>query len=337
MTRAALLSFDHLHTPRYLEALAEHPGVEVAAVADEGINADVARRAADAGGIPFYDSYPAVLSMEDLDWVYVGTTPADHVRVVRLAAERGIDVLCDKPIAPNLGDADAIVELAAAAGIKLMVPFHPRFQLPVRKVKQLLDDGAAGELVAMFALKYGRLPTSAPGPQDAGWFLDPAVAGGGGFMDVGIHALDAFLWLANAPAVSVYSQIGNLVHADLGTDDLGSVTVIFDNGVIGVLTAGWANPTASPAWLDARFEILTTTDAFLIDRPYHDYGIVTSVGVQRRPWWRRDVAGIVEEFVAAIEEDRPPAPSGEDGRAALALALAAYASARTGAVVELGK
>lgn len=334
MTRAAVLSFDHLHSPRFLAVLANHPRVELVAVADEGVNSAVARRAADGLDIPFLDSYRELLRRDDVDWVYVGTTPADHLRIVGEAAAAGIDVLCDKPIAPTLGEADAIVELAAGAAVKLMIPFYPRFQLPVQKVKQLLNEGEAGELVAVYALKYGRLPTTSPGPQDAEWFLDPAIAGGGGFMDIGIHAVDAFLWLAESPPVAVYAQIGNLVHSDLGTDDLGSVTIEFANGVIGVLSAGWANPTTSPAWLDVRFEILTTTDAFLIDRPYHDFTVVTGAGVQRRPWWRRDISGIVDEFVAALEEDRNPAPSGEDGRAALAVVAAAYESARTGGIVR---
>jgi predicted dehydrogenase len=84
-----------------------------------------------------------------------------------------------------------------------------------------------------------------------------------------------------------------------------------------------------------RFEVLTTKAAFLIDSPYHDYWCYDSARAERQYWWRRDVDGLVDEFARAILEDREPAITGEDARAALAIALAAYESARTEQVVSL--
>jgi len=112
------------------------------------------------------------------------------------------------------------------------------------------------------------------------------------------------------------------------------MTVEFENGVVGALSAGWANPDGYPTWLDVRFEILTTKGAFL-DSPYHDYWCYDSTRAEKQYWWRRDVDGLVDEFVRAIREDREPAITGEDARAALAIALAAYTSSRTGKVVKL--
>ncbi|MDQ7030298.1 MAG: Gfo/Idh/MocA family oxidoreductase [Ardenticatenia bacterium] len=140
------------------------------------------------------------------------------------AASRGVHVLCDKPMATTLAEADAIVEEARRAGIKLMVPFNPRFQLPVMRCKHELDTGQAGKLVAIYAVKYGKLPTWAPGPQRADWFLNPRQAGGGGFLDIGIHAVDALRWLAGAEATRVHAHMATCVHP-LEAEDLGVMTV----------------------------------------------------------------------------------------------------------------
>lgn len=332
--RVAIAGFDHLHAPRYAEAFDRSRRCRLVAIADDGINAEVAVETAREVGCAFYPDLTTMLEGESPDAVYVGTIPGDHLAVVRAASERGVHLLCDKPLAPSLGGADAIIETVERASVMLMVPFNPRFQLPIMRAKQLLDEGSAGELVAMSAVKLGRLPTSAPGPMSAAWFLDPEIAGGGGFLDVGIHAADALCWLADAPPRRVYARIGALLH-DLPGDDVGVMTVEFANGVISTLTAGWGNPEASPAWLDVRLEILTTTDVFLIDRPYHDYEVVTGSAYERAPWYRRDVAGIVEEFATAVIEDRPPAITGRDARRAQAVIEAAHRSARTGEPVTL--
>lgn len=148
--------------------------------------------------------------------------------------------------------------------------------------------------------------------------------------------MDALRWLAGSEARRVYAHVGTSLYEGLLVDDIGTMTVEFENGVVGALSAGWANPDGYPTWLDVRFEVLTTEGAFLVDSPYHDYWCYDSIRAERQYWWRRDVDGLVDEFVRAVLEDREPAISGEDARAALAIVLAAYESARTGQVIVLG-
>lgn len=84
-----------------------------------------------------------------------------------------------------------------------------------------------------------------------------------------------------------------------------------------------------------RFEVFTTKASFLVDSPYHHYAYYSQAKAEKRYWWRRDVAGQVNEFATAILDDRDPAITGEDAKAALSISLAAYESARTGQVVIL--
>lgn len=330
----AVVSYAHLHAPRYTATIVEHPNARLAAIVGWGENADVARQEAARYGVPFCEALEDLERVPGVDAVYLASTPADHRELVAQAAKRGWHVLCDKPIATNLEDAQAIVRTARAAGIKLMVPFNPRFQWPVQRIKSLLDSGVTGRLISIMALKYGKLPTWAQSPQKADWFLDPTQSGGGGFLDIGIHALDALRWLSGSEPRTVYATMGTFIH-DVAVEDLGTVLITFENGVTGALVAGWVNPPSFPAWLDVAFEVLTEQRAFHVYRPYHAYMLYGPERAYRRDWWRRDVYNIIGEFTTAILENREPAISGEDGLMALAMGLAAYASAQKGEPIDV--
>jgi predicted dehydrogenase len=356
-----IVSYAHPHASKYAAAIATCSQADLVGIAGMGDNTDpsasdlrpasgqapsasdvqsasgqaLAKEAAERYGIPYHADYRDLLARDDLAGIYVGTKPTRHLEVVAEATAHGKHVLCDKPIALTLEEADEIIRLAQEAGVKLMVPFNPRFQLPLMKVKTALENGEAGELISVFALKHGKLPTKIPGAADYGWLLDPEQAGGGGFLDIGIHAVDALRWLAGSEARRVYAHVGSALIEDLPVDDIGTMTIEFENGVVGALSAGWANPDSYPTWLDVRFEILTTEEVFLIDSSYHDYWCYGPDRSERLSWLRRDVDGLTEEFARAILEDREPAISGEDARAALAITLAAYESSTSGKVIAL--
>ena len=241
-----IISYAHPHVPKYASAIAAHPQARLVGIAGRGTNAALAAEEAARYDTPYYDDYEDLLRDDELDGVYIGTEPNRHQEVISRVAAHGKHVLCDKPIALTLEEADEIIRLCREAGVRLMVPFNPRFQLPLMKVKSALESGEAGKLVAVFALKYGKLPTKIPGPADYDWLLDPRQAGGGGFLDIGIHAIDALRWLAGSEARRVYAGIGAMLQPDLPVDDLGMMTVEFDNGVVASLSAGWAPRRTGP-------------------------------------------------------------------------------------------
>ncbi|MFQ6063422.1 MAG: Gfo/Idh/MocA family protein [Methanosarcinales archaeon] len=254
------------------------------------------------------------------------------MEVVNLAAKNGVHVLCDKPIATNLQDANKIIEVARKNNIKLMVPFNPRYQLPVIKAKEMIDNKDIGELQYIYAVKYGKIPIIEG--VDTSWFFDYGKAGAGGFGDIGIHAIDALRWLSGSEAKKVYANIGINIHK-IAVDDIGQVIIEFDNGVIACLSSGWANPQGYPSWLDVKFEILGSKSALTIEKPYHDFYIFDKEKTFIDYWYRRDIQYIVDEFINCIMENREPAITGEDAKAALEIVLAAYESAKTGMVVKL--
>lgn len=334
MLNFAVVGYDHAHLPRYVPAIEEHPRGRLVAVVAPGLNKALARKDAARLGIRCLEALDALWEEDKIDAAYIGTPPDQHLEVVRELAPRGVHILCDKPVATTLGDADQILDLARKHGVKLMVPFNPRYQLPVIKLKELIDGGEVGELKHIHATKFGKIPRGIAG-LDTGWFFDKARAGFGGFGDIGIHAVDALRWLAGAEAKTVYAKVGRLIHADITLDDIGTMLIEFQNGVVASQQSGWANPAGNPTWLSVSFEVLGTEGAALIGKPYHDFELADGVKSERIPWWRADIGWLVNEFITAVEEDREPAITGGDARAALEILIAAYRSAETGKPVEL--
>jgi UDP-N-acetylglucosamine 3-dehydrogenase len=330
----AVVGYDHAHLPRYVPAMAAHPRVRLTSLVAPGVNRALARQDAQRYRARYLENLDDLWTDERIDAAYVGTPPNQHLAVIRQLASRGIHILCDKPLATTLEDADAILKIAGQHNVTLMVPFNPRYQLPVMQLKGMIDQGELGEIKHIHATKYGKIPRNILN-LNTDWFFDHSQAGFGGFGDIGIHAIDALRWLANAEARNVYARIDRLIYPDIRVDDMGTLVIEFQNGVIASLQSGWVNPKGNAAWLSVSFEVLGTKGAVSIDKPYHDLEIADSNKTERVPWWRADITSLLNEFVTAVEENRAPAISGKDARAALEITIAAYQSAQTRAPVAL--
>ena len=327
--RMGIVGFDHPHVLRFAPMLAARPDVDLRWIATDGPNRASAKAVADSLAVGFLPE-PAT----DIDAAYIATRPGDHLEAVRRLAGDGIHVLCDKPISLRAADGRAIIDIAAAAGIHLMVPFNPRGQLGPRAVKERIDDGSLGEVRLVQVVKVGKVPLTIPGI-DASWLTDPGAAGFGGFGDIGMHAMDALRWLIGREAVSAYARIHTGAHPELAVDSIGSATIEFDGGAIATVTAGWVNPAGYPSFLDARFEVVGTKGAARVVTPYQDLRVADAERSERIAVTRNDAVWNLDAFVGSVLRDEPPPITGEDGLAALELMLACYRSAELGEEVAV--
>ena len=334
MLKFAIVGYDHVHVLKYLPTIAHHPEASLVAIAAIERNKEMAKRDSKEYNCKYYESMESVLSLKELDAIYIASTPAKHLEIIREAAKKKVHVLCDKPLATTLCDADEIISLAVNNHIKLMVPFNPRFQLPVIQLKEMIEKGIIGDLLYINSVKYGKIPSLIP-DMDTSWFFDTAQAGYGGFGDIGIHAIDAICWLSNGTPTKVYAKIGKHIHHDISIDDIGSAIVELDNGVVANVNGGWVNPVGYPSWLDVRFEVLGSEKVAIINKPYHDFKLCNEEKTEAVGWWRTDISMLVNEFVQSILEVREPAITGRDARRALEVTLAAYQSSATGKEVML--
>ncbi len=325
--KVGMLSFAHMHAHSYASALAALPDVTLAGVYD----ADAARGriAAERYGTTFFSDADALLDT-GLDGVIVCSENVYHRELVERAAPRTPYILCEKPLATTLADARAMIETCAKHGAKLQTAFPVRFAPPVQSLKKMLDDGALGKIISAVCTNHGRMPL--------GWFLDKDLAGGGAVIDHTVHVADLLRWFWATEVREVYAEIGHsLFHPDTDIDDAGLLSFTLANGVYGTLDTSWSRPENYPVWGDVKLELLGERGLVRVDA-FRQHLSLTSLknGTQYLGWGSNADLGLIEDFVETMRSDRAPSISGEDGLKALEVALAAYESAATGEVVELG-
>ncbi len=201
------------------------------------------------------------------------------------------------------------------------------------QVKGQLDQGALGEVYCFSTTNSGQMPIS-----QRSWFCDRESAGGGALIDHTVHLADIMRWYLGDEVVEVYAQANHILQSDKVDVETGALLMLtFANGVFATIDASWSKPLNYPTWGGLTMEIvsqrgLTTLDGFrqnlnryVQDPPANDW-----------LFWGSDLnQGLIDEFVAAIREERSPKVTGEDGYQALAIAMSAYESAANGRPVSL--
>lgn len=317
--RCAILSAAHVHAPAYAAALSSLPDATLAAVWDD----DPERGHAFAGrhNAPFFADLTDPALWGAVDAVIVTAENARHRPLAIAAARAGKHILCEKPLATTAGDAEAMIAAAEQAGVVLATAFPMRHSLPARRVMAALDTGTIGAVLAVRATNHGQLPP--------GWFLEPALAGGGAVMDHTVHVLDLLRWYLHDEPVEIYAEISHGLHG-LAVEDAAFLTIGFRSGVVATLDPSWSRPESFPLWGDLTLEIAGTKGTLRLDAFSQNLTHYPR-GSGRAEWlaWGADAdRAMIADFIDAIAERRPPAASGRDGERALAAVLAAYASAR---------
>jgi predicted dehydrogenase len=327
MIRIGILNTAHGHAQSYAACLHAIAGVELIGVADN--DAERGRAFAARFGTHFYDSDEALLA-ERLDGVVICSANIHHRPLTELAASHTRHILCEKPIATTVADAEAMIEACASTGAKLQIAFPVRFAPPVMRLRALLRSGALGQIYSLKATNHGQLPGS--------WFVDRALAGGGAVIDHTVHVIDLLRWFFDAEVSEVYAEVGvGLLHDGLGIDDAGLLSFTLSNGAYGTLDTSWSRPTAFPTWGDVTIEVVAERGWARLDA-FKQQLAVYSNHASKAQWvgWGGDMdLGLMRDFVAMIVEGRAPSISGRDGLKALEVALAAYRSADSGEPVRM--
>ena len=155
----------------------------------------------------------ALLSRPGLDAVYVATPNSAHRPVVAAAAARGVPVLCEKPLAADVADAEAIV--AACAGRLAGTAFDQRFHPAHRRIAEIVAAGELGTVTAVRIVYACWLPpdwSPDSSPHD-NWRVDPARAGGGALVDLAPHGIDLVGALLGDDLEQLHVLLQRRVHA----------------------------------------------------------------------------------------------------------------------------
>jgi UDP-N-acetyl-2-amino-2-deoxyglucuronate dehydrogenase len=334
----------------HLGALRTAAGVEVVAVAD--VDGDRAQAFAARHGVPrAYDDVDRMLAA-GLDAVTICTPHGAHEAGVLAAARHGTHVLCEKPIALRVEQAERMVTATADAGVRFGVLFQRRFWPAAARIRAAIDRGRLGQPVCGGVL--GRLN------RDADYYAEPwrgrlATEGGGVLMTQVIHHIDLLLWFMG-PAQRVTGRCDTLVHREvIEVEDTAAAIVEFASGGIATIQAGttfrpglgvqlWVSDVTGRTVGCSEFpEGIGFTDVSTLDdqRVLHAGVATASMGDLPLAEIHDHLAPYhamqIEDFVAAVRDNREPAVTGRDAVRSLEIIEAIYDSSRSGEAVQIGR
>lgn len=287
---------------------------------------------------PRVDDHRALLSGGRFDAVAISCPNAVHAESFIACCEAGVPlVLLEKPVALTIGQAEAMRAAQRASGTRALVAFSHRFNTRVQALRQALHAGAIGRPYQARIRFAHQGPI--PGWARTGWFHDPALAGGGALLDMGIHALDLLRWLLGE-VHALSARIATL-RKPIAVDD-NAICLLELDGCLATVEAGWTSPAGF-----VGIEVMGDAGSLVLD--YQTDQLVQVVGrrspdgssssehtvLPPQPGPSRYPAQMAA-FCAALDGAPLPGPDLDDGIAALRLALAAMESSRSGRRVPLG-
>jgi myo-inositol 2-dehydrogenase/D-chiro-inositol 1-dehydrogenase len=268
-------------------------------VALHGYARSPARRAEVAAAFPEVTWQPTLAALlATVDVVDVCTPTDTHAGLVLAAAAAGKHVICEKPLARTLDEADGMIVACAGAGVQLHVAHVGRYMGAHVAARQAVLDGEVGQLTGL------RLYRGGAAPAWADWFADDARSGGV-LLDLGIHDIDFARWVAG-DVVDVVGELAGPGH--------GRAVLTHVSGVRSEVTAEWG---AAGKPFRSTFEIEGTEGAL-----HHDSAHETVGGRGADP-----TVEMLAEFRAAIRGGPAPRVTAADAKAALCAALAAAEAA----------
>ena len=300
-----------------------------------------------AGNATTYNDVRALVRDPNVDVISVCTPSGLHLEPVLAAAEAGVHVLCEKPLEITLERIDRMIEAAEKARIKLGVVFQRRTYEPVQRIKRAVDAGEFGKLTLADAyLKFYRTRSYY---RSASWRGTWALDGGGALMNQGIHGIDLLLWFAGEVR-SVQAKARTLARP-IETEDTAVALLEFASGALGVVEGSTAANPEQPM----RVALQGTAGSVLLEDAKIAFWAAGGDDEKKaevrelRPEEAEpaggklsgdDLAGLghvrlVADLLDAVEHDRPPLITPQEGRRSVELILAIYESSRTGKEVVL--
>lgn len=293
--------------------------------------------------VPQFEDYHQLLEETKPDLVAICTESGKHAAIALDCLEAGANLIIEKPIALSLKDADEIISLSKAKGLKVCACHQNRFNKSVQKIREAVEENRFGRMLHGAAhIRWNRGESYyTQAPWRGTWEQD-----GGALMNQCIHNIDLLRWMMGRDIDEVVAYTDNLKHDFIEAEDLGLALVRFKSGAYGLIEgttnvfpqnleetlylfgdqatvkAGGKSVNIIEEWLFADGK----DDAEQVKNEYHE-NPPNVYGFGHNP--------LYADVIRAIQEDREPYVTAQDGRDALELVLAIYESAAQGKAVKL--
>lgn len=296
-------------------------------------------------GVRAFESLDELLGAE-IEAVYIATPVYLHSEQTARCLRAGKHVLCEKPLAASVAEAQEVVALARKCKVQLGVGFMMRFHSQHQEALKIIREGKLGKPV------YGRAQLSCwyP-PLEGAWRQNPSQGGGGSLADMGVHCID-LLEMLFGPVVSVSCRVGNLVHS-YRSEDSAVAMLVFENGAMGTVDTFFCIPDessqnvlelyGSAGSILAKGTIGQGSGGEMVFYPRPQgkgYDAQQNrkghLGIALQPPPVNTYRAEIEEFSAAILEGRESRLGSSEGLRSQKILEACYESARTSKAVAIG-
>ena len=295
--------------------------------------------------VQVFTDYREMLQKCRPDIVTIATESGKHKDIAVHCLQNGVHVICEKPMALSVSDAQEMIHTAKQNNKKLAVCFQNRFNAPVVKTREALEKGRFGKMLhGMVQVRWNR---------NEGYYEQAKWRGtweqdGGTLMNQCTHGIDLLQWMMGEDAVRVQAQTRRFMRP-IEAEDFGCAIVEFASGAVGIIE-GTAD--VYPKNLNETLSLFGTKGSVVIG----------GLAVNKMETWRfadAEKVGDTEEkvlnpnekdpptvygfghtalfrdFIDAVAHNREPLVSGEKGKKALEIILAIYKSQKTGQAVNL--
>jgi len=253
------------------------------------------------------EAYPGVIAwptLEDalqdaaIDAVYVASPVLLHAQQTIAGLQAGKHVLCEKPVAMNYSEAQAMLEAANVSGRLFGVSYYRRLYPKLIRAKQLIGEGAIGQPLLAEANYHGWLESD-----ERAWLRDPAMAGAGPLFDVGSHRIDAMNFLFGQPSRAT-GLLSNALH-QMDVEDSATVLMQYAGGIHATVDVRWNSRVSRD-----QFRIIGTDGEIVLD-PLNGPELRVAGRVELLPAHANVHYPLIENFVSAVLDGTPLACPGE--------------------------
>lgn len=327
----AVVGLGHLALEQILPGFGQARSVRVTALVSghrEKALAVAAQHGVPEASIYDYATFDTIRDNPAVDAVYIVLPNAMHEEFVLRAARAGKHVLCEKPMAATVPEAERMVAGCAAAKVRLMIAYRMQYEATQRAAIAMARGGELGALRLMQAVNG---QNDVPGQ----WRQVQAMAGGGSLPDVGIYCLSAFRYITGEEPIEVTGRLTRPANDPRfrEVEDIATFTALFPSGVMGVGTSAYSIHEARNLTVIGDKGWVGIDNAFAYNNLTMQVSRKTATvnGIDHRQYPpKNQFATEMDHFAEAIRADAVPHTPGEEGLADMRIMAAIYESAAGG-------
>ena len=339
----AILSCAHIHAEIWLRTIPRLHSVKLIAIWDDDV--ERGRDVASKAQVEFEPDLSQLLSRSDIDAVAIASENSKHAELAIAAAQAGKHIMCEKPMATTLAECDRMIQAVENSGVTFYQIFPMRYDPVNHKIKEIVESGELGQ-ISLARKRHGHYYGYIWEKSDPDiWFTKRSLAGGGAFLDEGVHVADWLRWIFGDP-ISVMAQI-DTVGTSFDVDDTGAAIYRFPDKSMAVLHSSWLDQAATNTTeiYGSKGTIIQLHTDGASNRSTSETSSPLRIYRAEPPGWQvvdmpvhfpKNQEAVIQPFVDCLLEKREPPVTAYDGRRALEIILAAYRSAEEGRLISIG-